>query len=413
MKIVYIVSQFPCLTETFVAREIQQIAALGHPVTICALRPQAAGGPQGLSVPEARLLRVRPNGTLLWVAPLWALLKNFRAYVSTLAEALVAMVRKPQRAFHVFYVWLSAVWLAYTLRSDSIEYVHGHFLHNEALATMWLARLLAVPYGITAHVASIRHERGLMRKVVQGAALLAGDTEQTLAVYQELAGRPAELIRNGIDVQDFSFSEHTALPPEGKALVLAVGSLLPPKGFDVLVRACAVLHQRGLPFHCRIIGEGIERPNLEALIQENGLGGVVDMPGALKFEALKEQYRQASLLVMPSIPSPAGSDGLPTVLIEAVAYGLPVIGTRHAGLPDLVRHQQTGLLAEPGNVQMLAEYIQTYLTDSALRSRMALNGRALVEREFDLRANCSHLADLMQQAIRRGSNASRPFLKSR
>ncbi len=399
MRIVYIVSQFPSLTETFIAREIQQVARLGHAVTICALRPQGAKGPQGLVVPEAGFLRVKLDFVTQFVAHFWCLTKRPLSYFSTLWDALISMFRKPSRALHVLYVWISVIWLVFKLRAEQIEYVHSHFLHNEAIATMWLARILEIPYGITSHVASIRHARSLIGKAVGCADVLVGDTEQTLSVYRELFGRDAELIRNGIDLQDLRFAECSGSPaPDGKPVILAVGSLLPPKGFDVLIRACAILRQRGENFRCRIIGEGPERLALARLVEQNQLTDAVDLPGAMAFGDLRQQYLQAAMLVMPSISSAAGSDGLPTVLIEAMSQGIPVVGTNHAGLPDLIRHRHTGLVVEPGNAQLLAECIATYLREPDFRMQMAANGRFRVEKEFNLHANSLRLVDLMTRA---------------
>lgn len=405
MRIAYIVSQFPSLTETFIAREVQQMVRQGQDVTICVLRPQAAKGPQGLLIPEARLLRVRPDVTMLFVSHLWALGTCATPYFSTLLDALATMLRKPSRALHLFYVWLSAIWLAYGLRTGQIKYIHSHFLHNEAISAMWLAKVLKVPYGVTSHVASIRQDRRLIQQVVNSADVLVGDTEQTLSVYHDLTNRQAVLVRNGVDLQQLQVTDRISICGDREPLILAVGTFHHAKGFHVLIQACALLRERMEHFRCRIIGEGIERQNLERLVRENKLSSIVDLPGVLTFEALREQYLQATMLVMPSIPSHVGSDGLPTVLIEAMAQGIPVIGTRHAGLPELVRHRQTGLLAEPDDAQMLADCIYTYLAEPELRTQMASNGRFLVEHEFDLRSNGVHLADLMIQAVRNYGDA--------
>jgi glycosyltransferase involved in cell wall biosynthesis len=183
--------------------------------------------------------------------------------------------------------------------------------------------------------------------------------------------------------------------------MLAVGSLVHPKGFHVLVQACALLRKQGIPFKCRIVGEGYERRNLVRLARDLSIEDAVDMAGALPFRAVRELYRLATVFVMPSVPSPKGSDGLPTVLIEAMALGTPVVASNHAGIPDLVRHRETGLLVKPGGPEALAECIIELLTDSGLRGRLALNGRRLIEAEFDLQHNVAELVRLMEQSVRK------------
>lgn len=201
------------------------------------------------------------------------------------------------------------------------------------------------------------------------------------------------IIRNGLNLADFSFREPDAKPPN-PPVILAIGSFLDPKGFDILIQACGRLQHQGIPFICRIIGDGEERPRLERLVQDLGLGGVVQMPGAFPFEQLKAEFLGATVFAMPSKDSPDGSDGLPTVLIESMAFGLPVVATRKAGIPDLVRDGETGLLVEPNDTDSLATGLASLLGDEELRSRLCQGGRKLVEQEFDIHKSVSQLLHL-------------------
>ena len=396
MKIAYVVSQFPNLTETFVAREIEQVVTSGHEATICILRPQPEEGPTGQDIPQARKIRVKVVRPSSFIAQLLILYRHPKQFGRTWLEVAYVLLRKPSRVLHAVYLALAAAWLAVRLEREGINYIHAHFLHSEAIVARWLAKFLQVPYGITSHVSSTWQERGLLKKVVTEASILVGDTTETIKLFDELYGREGVLLRNGIKIDAFQFLPEERRDVQEPPLILAAGYFFRKKGFHVLIETCALLRRRGLSFRCRIIGEGEERSNLERLVSQHDLGDCVEIPGALPFTQLREQYEQATVFVMPSIPSSFGSDGLPTVLIENMALGIPVVGTDLAGIPDLVRHRQTGMLAAVGNAESLADCLAEVLTDQDLRKSLALNGRDLIENEFDLRKNIERLVHLVE-----------------
>jgi len=397
MKIVYVVSQFPSLTETFIAREIQQIVEAGHEVTICILRAQpAAHGPSGIDL-SIRKIRMQISPLSLASAQLITFFHQPLLFLKAFSVALGAVFRQPGRSHQILYIFFASTWFTNRMCNEGISYIHCHFLHSESIAAMWMAAFLKIPYGITAHVSSIRHDRKLIKNVITNAGILVGDTSQTLSVYRQFVSHEANLIRNGIDLNKFKPIRNFLPPDQEPPLIISVGSLLHPKGHHILIQACRMLKMKGIAFNCKIIGEGEERPTLERLISENNLTGIVELSGALSFSELRDQYSQASMLVMSSIISPAGSDGLPTVLIEAMALGIPVIGTNHAGIPDLIKHRQTGLLVEPGNPDDLAEAICTLMSDSSLQVEFAKNGRQFVEQEFSLKRNVDKLINLIEQ----------------
>jgi glycosyltransferase involved in cell wall biosynthesis len=179
-----------------------------------------------------------------------------------------------------------------------------------------------------------------------------------------------------------------------------VGRLVEKKGFDLLVRACARLRDRGVDYTCKIIGGGPQHGVLSQLINELELGNHVCLVGPVPFEEVKGYYRQASLLVMPSRISPRDQDrdGLPNVIIEAMATGVPVVATELAGIPDLVIPNQTGLLVPPEDVTELAGAMQELLENDGFRMRLACAGRARVEQEFDLAASVQKLEALIHRS---------------
>ena len=400
MKIAHVTPRFPSLTQTFVAREIQAVIDAGHQVIVCQLRPRTAeSSPSGIQVKGAQIIRWNWNVFALLIANLRTFVRHPLAYLSCLRDILGAIL-VPSRLHHLFYIFMVSTWLADWLRTEGIEHVHGHFLHSEAIGAMWLSRMLNVPFGITAHVVIIYHSRRLIYRAIRDAAFVVADTRQVLALLQsvrrdDLSG--VHLIRNSIDLSEFKFRDLDVRDAANPPVILAVGRVKDSKGFDLLLRACHHLKQSGLQFVCRIVGDGPDRVRLNEMRKGLGLEHNVSMIGSLPFSRLREEYAHATVFVMPSKKSPRGTDGLPTVLIEAVAFGVPAVATRWVGIPDLIIDGETGLLAEPNDWESLAVKLEQLLADKTLQRRIALAGRAKIEREFDLRTNVSYLVSLMEK----------------
>jgi colanic acid/amylovoran biosynthesis glycosyltransferase len=396
MNILYIVSQYPSLTETFIAREIAQIISLEHDVTIAILRPTPSSmRAVGIKVEKARFIRAPFSPLSLVSANLYVFRKHQKIYLDCLGEILVASWHKPKYFLYLTYILSVTAWLTRQFEVEPIDFIRSHFLHSEAIATYWLSRFLNKPFSITSHVISIRHDRWLIERVVRHAVFTAAISNHMISHLQNLGSRNIILIRNGIDLEElvYDLNRNSTNSP---ALILAVGSLFPPKGFDILIQACSEIQKQGIPFHCVILGEGFLRPQLEDLIRKHNLNDKVSMVGAVPFTTVKEYLKKALILVMPSKPSKMGSDGIPTVLIEAMACGVPVVASNYAGIPDLVRDGETGLLCVPGNIMELADCITRLISNRELQEMLRLNARRLIKKDYDLRENVSMLVEQIQ-----------------
>jgi len=397
MRILYVASWYPTMNDTFVIREIAEVVRAGHSVTICVLRP-------GRPMTSAKAVKMeRVNISQVSVSPsdfirsiLIRVFNKPKAFLKCFIEALFACIRQPSRAHHLLYILFAVTWFSSKQTNADARYIHAHFLHTGAIASRWLSIMLDIPYGITAHISKIRFDKRLIKKVVKGASICVGDTLETVALLGSLGNAGAILIRNGIDTQAIAYREPATLhsntaPP----IILGVGTLIPPKGFHVLIDACNILRREGIRFVCRIVGEGVERENLERIGHELIQTRQLDMPGSMPIDELMLQYRHASLLVMPSVPSDYGRDGLPTVIIEAMAHGVPVIGTNHAAIPELVRHKETGLLVSPCDASALAEAVKDLLDNPDLCKELSLRARQVVESEFDIKKSSGRLLSLI------------------
>lgn len=394
MRLVYIVSQYPYLTETFVAREMEELVKMGHEVIICPLRPPVKKiGPRGIEVSGAQVLRCPLTPWALLSAQTWLLRRLPVAWWACWRDFLSG-IHKVSRLHHLIYILLVTTWLAKSLQNLKVDHIRGHFLHSEAMSCMWLSRIINKPYSLTAHTNILHYPSYFITKVVNGAEFVAGISQDVCNFVKKMRGQDVYLIYNGINLEDFLINDvHLGQQPP---IILSIGSLVEKKGFDVLINACALLKRSGLIFTCRIIGKGKERPHLEKLVRDFGLKKIVQLPGAMDFQLVKQELAKATIFIMPSKPTQGDQDGLPTVLIESMAMGTPVVSTRLAGIPDLVKDGETGLLAAPGDPESLAECMAQLLRDPDLQQRLALAGRRLVEQKFDLRRSAATLLGLLQ-----------------
>jgi glycosyltransferase involved in cell wall biosynthesis len=226
---------------------------------------------------------------------------------------------------------------------------------------------------------------------MRGAAFVAACTRQGRDRIEELLRTepPARVVLcpHGVFPADF-----TPGPAEGRS-ILAVGRLEPKKGLRHLVAACRILAADGEDFRCAIVGDGSERAGLRKEAERAGLAERLTFTGALTGEALIERYREAALFVLPSVVAPDGDrDGLANVVLEAMAMGLPVVGTDASSCAEAVIDGVNGFLVPAGDAPALAESLKRLLRDPALRQRMGARNRTVVEERFDIRRNVETLA---------------------
>ncbi len=256
-------------------------------------------------------------------------------------------------------------------------------------------RLSGLPYSFTAHAKDIFHQDvqpGALRGKI-GAARFAVTVSDFNRGYlmDVLAGQPGDVRRlyNGIDLGYFTPDLWAERETD---LILSVGRLVEKKGFDDLIRACALLRGWGVSFRCEIIGKGEARDTLQSLIDGLELGDLVTLVGPKSQDKVLEAYRRASLFALPCVIASDGNrDGLPTVLLEAMATGLPAVSTNLVGVPEIIDHGVDGLLVAPGDHVALATALARLLHDQELRQRMSEAGQRKVAERFDVRSNVATL----------------------
>lgn len=415
MKVLHLVSTFPPLTHTFVLREISLLRKTGLDVVIGELRPlhrnRAAEGFEELNPFVSRA----PWFSLDMLQGLAFFIFRSPRLVWRCLRILFTFVSGPQYLTRAIYILLSSMRLAYRFRDASVELVRADFLHTEALAARFLKILLGLPYALTVYTVFTHYPRGIIQDLLSEASFLVADTFQVKEFLEamNISSERIHLIRNGVSMDEFP--ERRGHEVSGLPTILGVGSLIPKKGFSDLLSACALLRQHGIGFRCVIIGDGSERKRLGDLIGTLGLTGSVEMLGYLSLAELRDWYYRATVFAMPSVVSPVGeTDGLPTVVIEALASGLPVVGTETAGIPEVIRNNSNGFLVPPNAPEPLADRIQILLENQDLREKFGSEGRRLIQREFGLgrKVEMLHGLILRKTTSRSDLNLSEPFLEA-
>jgi len=406
IPIAYIVQQYPNLTNTFIYREVLALRTRGIPVqTFSIWRPHL----DELSAEARQLVEetfyIFPLHSLRFIeAHVHYLLTRPRHYLGTLYFVLTRPNQRWRDRLRSLAHFGEGIYLAREIERRGIGHLHAHFIRSAASVAFIISRLLSIPYSITVHT-GIYTERALIEEKIHAARFVITCTYYAKQYIKQLYGDVCSTriigIHHGIDLSRFKPPASSAffLAGERDHTILAVGQLQERKGMHYLIEACHLLRQTGCQFTCSIVGEGPLRPQLESLIKRLQLEDVIHLHGAIPQEKLIDLYSTATLFVLPCvIAGNADRDGIPNVLIEAMAMQVPVISTPVSGIPELIDDGQTGFLVQPGDAQALAAAMQTLLVDEKLRRRLAIAGRQKVLQEFDVHQNAAQLVSLFKAA---------------
>jgi glycosyltransferase involved in cell wall biosynthesis len=286
--------------------------------------------------------------------------------------------------------------LAHELQRLNVEHLHAHFAHSPA-AVAYMARLAGGPrFSFTAHAKDLYTTlpRNLAIRV-KAAVFVLTCTRFNARYLRELLpdiSTPIHVVHHGTDLHRFTPSRRR---PEA-GLIVSVGRLVPKKGYPLMIQALSRMASAGVSFRSEIFGGGPMRAELEAAVREAGLHHRIYFHGARPQEEIVGAYSRAAVFVLaPIIVSDGDRDGIPNVLVEAMASGVPVVSTTISGIPELINHGNNGLLVEPDDAQALADAISQVLLDPQLAGRLATAGRRTVERNFDLAVNSRRVAELL------------------
>ncbi|TVQ97821.1 MAG: colanic acid biosynthesis glycosyltransferase WcaL [Desulfovibrionales bacterium] len=405
---------YPRISETFISNEIQLLEEQGLRIHIFSMRRPRE------SFSHASVKRITARVTYLPESLFWGLPSLIRANVRLLHEtpaiwrAGVRLLLKRYSGAPKKHTWLKhflqagcmvAAMRDLARNGQPVGHIHAHFAHTPTSVALYAARMSGVPFSFTAHAKDIYTQQPsrLLAKMRQARFVITctrynrehlETLVRTMERLEDAAFPPMHTVYHGIDLSLFAFHDPRIVvhPPYN---ILTVARLVRKKGVPTVLRALRLLQDRGIDFVHTLVGSGSDRRPIQAFIRELGLQDQVRLTGTITHEEVVKLYGKADLFVLGCREAEDGDrDGIPNVVAEALAMGVPVAATNISGLPELVRHGQTGLLAPCDDAASLAANMERLLTDRDLRSRVIAAGRKRVEEVFDNRVLTQHLAEV-------------------
>lgn len=401
MKLGYLLGTFPKLSESFIEREIVALRRAGRAPLLFALER----GDLAVAREEARAIaaEVRYVPAVLSARVLVAKMRySLTRPIRTLSASLGYIVGGLADLDHFPGELLRsarAFALARALERAGIEHLHVHFGSFPASCAWIACRLTGIPYSLSVHAWDIYAQGVHLRAKLADARRVVFCHRAALDFarqrYPEVSADHFELIHHGVDPGRFVVPERDGSPP---LRVLAVGRLEVKKGFTRLVEAAEILARRGIDFQMDIIGAGPLAEVLARMIDQPGVRDRVRLLGRQPREKVIAAMARADVLAMPCLIARTGDrDGIPNVVLEAMASGLPIAGSEHAGLAEALAHEVHGLLSPMDDPAALAESLERFAREEGLAARLGAAGRRRVEQMFNLDANVQKLIGLFDR----------------
>ncbi len=401
MKIAYLTSLYPAVSHTFVLREVQSLRARGHEIVTYSIRKPA---PHDIRGPEAE---AEARGTR-WLIPaemasylaaiFWATttrpIKTFRGFMG--AAGAKGLSIRDRFSWAIYFV--EAIQLARWLAREKFEHLHCHFGNTGSNTGMLAAELAGIPFSITCHGSELNEPEKfrLADKAARAKFIVCvskfGRARLMHLTPPELWGK-FHVVRCGVEGIE-------AAPQEihdGPGRILCVARMSSEKAHLVLLEALVLLRARGIPFACTLVGDGPLRSGIERRIGELGIESAMTLTGSLEPARVAEEFRRCDVAVLASF-----SEGVPVVLMEAMAHGRPVVATRVGGVAELVEHGKAGFVVSPGDAVELAGALSRILADPDLARDMGNAGAAAVKEEFDIPRSAERLEALFSGRPIRG-----------
>ena len=396
MRLGYLYSRYPVLSQTFCDMEMLELERRGFDLVVGSIHPPLTS----IRHPHTRQLKAPvhyappPAIVRLWEEKTREESRWPEALVDAHERKYGAMVKAPTRARNASY-------FAELFRRERVDHFHVHFANRAAHTALFLKAMSGIPFSVTAHGQDFMADLGndeLLCEICDAAEFVAVETEYSRGLMQARCPNAAQKIHrvyNGMDLANFGGAGPKAAT-NAAVEILSVGRLVAFKGFEYLIEACEQLRQRSIQFHCEIIGDGPLRQTLQHQLAALRLGDRITLSGALPQDCVLERLRGCDIFALASTTDENGaSDIFPTVILEAMASARPVVSTTIAGIPESVIDKETGLLVAAGESGLFADALEMLWRYPDLRGRYGAAGRARVEQHFQVETTVQPLIDLL------------------
>jgi colanic acid/amylovoran biosynthesis glycosyltransferase len=398
--IAFVVNQFPRQVDAYFLRELVGLAEEGVDFTLYSLLP----APSGWKIHEdARMLL---GQTVYPAAPVrrlargaGGLLRQPGKSLRLLSEIIRGHRTMPAALAKSLAILPQTIEFADEMKHRGVRHIHANWATYPATAALAISRLTGIPFSFSGHATDIFVHHAMLEEKLAAAKFVITCTGFNRGYLGDLcpaARDKIETVYHGVDLARFA-RNGAARDPD---LILSVGTLRACKGFDDLIRAVALLKQRGRRARLEILGEGEERENLEALVRELGVSEQVLMPGYLPQEEIIPAYHRAAAVALPAHHE--DHFGIPNILIEGLAASVPVVCTELPSLHELVEDGKSGLFIPERDPEALADAIERLLAAPDFAAEIAEEGRRRVADNFDMRVTVHQLAERFAEADRSG-----------
>ena len=402
----YILKGYPRISETFISNEILLLEKMGFTMRLFPMRqPRESFSHASVKEIKARvdylpteLLEdffrlLRPN--------IFLAAKKPKQFARTLRIAAQGVSAGKELATLKHLLQAGYLTRNHLEKDKSIAQLHGHFAHSPTSVTMFASLLSEIPFSFTAHAKDIyTSDKEKIRRKITSAQFVITCTRHNAEYLRAIAtncSTPIYCIYHGIDLNLF---QRTLSPPETRNpyKILTVARMTAKKGLPTIYRALAGLHQKGIPFTHTLIGDGDEREKILALISSLGLDDHCRWIGTQTHEEVLIHFKASDLFVLGcEIAVNGDRDGIPNVLVESLAMGVPALSTNVSAIPEILIDGKTGITVEPSHPEQLEQAMLRILTDKNLRGRLIAGGQQRVKEHFDNRRWIQKLAEIFHR----------------
>jgi colanic acid/amylovoran biosynthesis glycosyltransferase len=400
VKLAYLASEYPGISHTFIFREIHGLRDLGFEVSTASIRRPANLSKMTKAEKQdaAETLYIKETSMVKVVKIHWGLFwRNPKQYLEMASASWRLSRRGPRSLFKGLAYLAEAGILLHWLHRQDIRHIHVHFGNPAATVALIASFYGTIDYSLSIHGPDIFYDVtiNLLPEKIKNATFVRCISHYCQSQLMRLV--PYEywsrlnIVRCGVDLEIFETrpNPHNAIPE-----ILCVGRLVPAKGQHILVAAVGRLKTAGVPCHLTLVGGGEDLESLQALAQKLEINDQIAFVGAVGQEEVHGYYNQADIFVLASF-----AEGVPVVLMEAMAKEIPCISTRITGIPELIETGVDGILVTPGNIDELSEILAKLLLDPDLRQELGPCGRRKIQTLYNLPVNCQGMTDLFKKFL--------------
>lgn len=401
----YILKGYPRISETFISNEILLLEKLGFTMHLFPMRqPRESFSHASVKKIKAQVsylpTELSENFIKLLIPNILLAIRHPRRYKKTLQRAEFAKAKNKRATLKHL---LQAGYLCYYhLTGDTkIGHLHGHFAHSPTSVTRFAASLSGLSYSFTAHAKDIyTSTKDKLRQRIEEAEFVVTCTKYNKEFLEELKGdctTPIHCIYHGIDLNLFT-NDRDISKTDNSYKIFTVARLTTKKGLPTIYRALHLLKQKGITFTHTLIGDGDDRDVITELIKTLGLGKQCQCLGTQTHGEVIQQFSTSDLFVLGCEIAPNGDrDGIPNVLVESLAMGVPALSTNISAIPEILINEQTGLTVAPQDPEAMALAMERILTDTKLRDHLIKSGKELVSSTFDNKKLIEKMAKIFRK----------------